>query len=92
MSTEGVNIRDGKGRIEGAMSKKIHAPLGAVEAEAKDFEVGIQFAKDIGIQNVILEGDSLLVYRALCELSSPPSSVKSIIVGIQDLCNDFHSV
>lgn len=88
----GVIIKDDKGRIEGAMSKKIHAPLGAMEAEAKAFEVGIQFAKDIGIQNVILEGDSLLVYKALCELSSPPSSVASIIAGIQDFCNHFHSV
>lgn len=37
----GVIIKDDKGRIEEAMSKKIQA----LEAEAKAFEVGIQFAK-----------------------------------------------
>lgn len=44
-----VIIRDNRGRIEGAMTKKIQAPLGALETEAKAFEVSIQFAKDIGL-------------------------------------------
>ena len=88
----GVIIKDDKERIKGVICKQIQEPLGALEAEAKAFKVVVQFAKDIALQNVILEGDSLLVYRALCELSHPPSSVESIIVGIQDFCNNFHSV
>ena len=31
----GADIRDEKGRVAAALSKKIHAPLGAVDAEAK---------------------------------------------------------
>ncbi|XP_030936107.1 uncharacterized protein LOC115961234 [Quercus lobata] len=88
----GVIIRDNKGRIEATMSKKIHALLGAVGAEAKAFEVGMQFAEDNGIQDVLLEGDSLIIHCALCELSTLPSSVASIVVGIQDLYNDFRRV
>ena len=88
----GVIIRDDKGRIEATMSKKIHALLGAVGAEAKAFEVGMQFAEDNGIQDVVLERDSLIIHCALCELSTLPSSVASIVVGIQDLYNDFRRV
>ena len=45
----GIIIRDGEGRVEAAIGKKIFAPSGAVEAEAKALEAGLLFAKDIGI-------------------------------------------
>ena len=35
----------------GACSKKIEAPLGAIEAEAKASELGLQFAKDMSIHD-----------------------------------------
>ena len=54
-----VVVRDDLGRVVAALSKRINAPLGAVEAEAKAFETGLQFAKDIGVQDIILEGDSI---------------------------------
>lgn len=38
----GVVIRDDKGRVMEALSKKVHAPLGTVEAEAKAFEKRLQ--------------------------------------------------
>ena len=75
--------------MEAALSKKIMAPLGALEVEAKAFEAGLLFAKDIGIQELVLEGDSITIYNALCEISSPPSSVEPIIVGVNALCSDF---
>ena len=37
----GVVIRDMEGNVKAALSKKINAPLGSVEAEAKAFEIGI---------------------------------------------------
>ena len=37
----GAIIRDEKGRVVAALSKKIRAPLGAVEAETKAFEMGL---------------------------------------------------
>ena len=61
----GVIIRDEEGRVEVALSKKIMAPLGALEVEAKAFEAGLLFAKDIGIQELVLEGDSITIYNAL---------------------------
>ena len=46
----GVIIQDDKGLVVAALSKikKISAPLGALEVEANAFEVGLQFAKDVG--------------------------------------------
>ena len=50
-------VRDNRGRIEAAISKRIDASLGAVEAKAMSFEIGLIFAKDIGIQEFVIEGD-----------------------------------
>ena len=41
----GVIARGWNGRFVAAMCKKIHAPLGPLEAESKAVEVGLQFAK-----------------------------------------------
>ena len=79
-------------RLEAALSKKIKAPLGAVEAEAMAYEAGLLFAKDIGIQDFIVEGDSLVIHHALCEASSPPSSIAAAVQGIQDLCRKFRGI
>ncbi|XP_030936688.1 uncharacterized protein LOC115961941 [Quercus lobata] len=75
-----------------AMSRSIQAPLGPLEVEAKAFEAGLQLARDMGYQDIILEGDSLVLVRTLCGLSSPPSTVDSLIVGMQLLCSDFLTV
>ena len=56
-------IQDDKGQLEAAMSKKIKAPLGAVEAEAMAYEAGLMFAKDIGIQDLLLKVTHLLSIR-----------------------------
>ena len=88
----GVVIRDMEGKVKAALCKKINALFRPVEAEAKAFEMGIQFAKDMGIRDVLIEGDSLIVQRALNELASPPPSVDAVIVGIQDASADFHHI
>lgn len=74
------------------MAMKIHAPLGVLEAEAKAFEAGIIFVKDVGVQDIILERDSMIMYRALTELSPPPQSVASIVEGILEIVREFRSV
>ena len=88
----GIVARDCPGLVMAAMSMKVSAPLGPLEVEAKAFEAGLQFAKDLGIQDFILEGDSLNVYRALAGLSHAATVVAPIIYGILDSCHDIHNV
>ena len=88
----GVIIRDDRGRVEATTSKKVWVPLGALEAEALVFEAGLLLARDIGIQDVILEGESLVIYNALCESSLPPSSVALVVLGMLDLCKEFRRI
>lgn len=57
----GLVIRDSHEQVVVALSKKISSPLGALEVEAKAFEAELQFAKDVGIFDFIIEGDSLVV-------------------------------
>ena len=77
----GVLIRDGNGSLIGACNKRIIAPLGAIEVEAKAIECGLQFAKDLSIQEFTLESDSLSLIQALLDLSPPPSSVTALVYG-----------
>lgn len=79
----GVIIRDNQGLVIVALSKNIDAPLGPLEIEAKAFKVGLQLAKDVGIYDLILEGDSLLMYRALAGISPSPALVAAIVYGIK---------
>ena len=88
----GVVIRDDEGRLEATLSKKIPVRMGALEVEAKAFETGLLFAKDVGVRDVILEGDSLVVFNAFCNISTPPSSIAAVVQGIQDICGDFRGV
>ncbi|XP_075645445.1 uncharacterized protein LOC142616482 [Castanea sativa] len=81
----GVLIRDCRGQVIAALSKKINAPLRPVEFEAKAVEAGVQFVREIGIQDFIIEGDSLTVFNALCGNTSPPSSVATVVSGIKVL-------
>ncbi|KAL0015359.1 hypothetical protein SO802_002428 [Lithocarpus litseifolius] len=71
-----------EGRVVGACSKKIMAPLGAMETEAKAFEFGLQFVRDILIHDLVLEGDSLVIVNALMEASPPLASVAAVLYNV----------
>ena len=93
----GILIRDEEGQLVGACSKKIEAPLGAIEAEAKATELGLHFAKNMSIQDFTLESDSLTLINALRDLSPPPSSIaalvySSVAVSHPFCCVDFSHV
>ena len=63
-----------------------------METEAKAVEVGVQFARDIGIQDCIIEGDSLTIYTALYGNTSPPSAVAVVVSSIKVLCGAIRGV
>ena len=65
----------------GAMSKKISRPLGAIEAEAKAMEVGILFAWDLGLKNIVAEGDSLAIVQAIKGSVTSAISIQKVTEG-----------
>ena len=88
----GVVLRDDVGRLDAALCKHFHVPLGPLEVEAKAFEAGLQLVWDSGFQNVVLEGDSLVIVCALCGLSNSLSLVDSLCLGMQLISSEFHSI
>ena len=66
--------------------------MGAIEVEAKAFELGLLFAKEVGILDFVLEGDSLIIVQSLCENASAPSSMASVVFGILTASLEFHNV
>nr|XP_023928573.1 uncharacterized protein LOC112039899 [Quercus suber] len=87
----GVVIRDECGEVVAALSKVVNAPLGAVEIEAKAMEAGVLFARDVGIQEAVFEGDSLIICKALQGDGRAPSSIQNVLEGTLDLVSSFRS-
>ena len=85
----GVVIRDCEGEVIATLSKRWKFPLGAIEAEAKAWEMGAIFAREVGIREAEFEGDSLMVCNALQGLVSPPSSVVNVLTGFLDHASHF---
>ena len=72
-----------------AFSKQIPLPLGPLEAKAKAMEEAIYFAKDIGLQDVIFETDSLTISGALNDTSTTLATIEDIIRGTHNSLHDF---
>ena len=88
----GVMIKDSTGQVIATQSRKFNNPLGALEVEAKAFEVGVEFARDAGVQDFILEGDSLVAYNALYGSSTLPTVIASVVQGILMSCGPLDRI
>ena len=64
----GVVIRNCEGLFMGALSIKLNQHLGSLEAEAKAYELGIMFAKDMGFLEIILKGVLVMVSNAIANI------------------------
>ena len=87
----GVVLRDDKGCVAGALSQKIYAPLGPLGAEAKAMEAAVLFARDMRIQDIVFEGDSLQVCNFLRGCSLVPPDVANVLEDILSQLQFFHS-
>ncbi|KAK7854000.1 hypothetical protein CFP56_033778 [Quercus suber] len=71
----GVVVRDGGGQVIAALCKKLDNPLRPLEAEAKATEIGVTFAREIGVMDATFEGDSLVVCNAIHGLTEANPTV-----------------
>ncbi|KAK9993954.1 hypothetical protein SO802_023657 [Lithocarpus litseifolius] len=79
----GVVIRNEKGQLMGALSKRIQLPLGPLEVEAKAMEEGIHLARDLSLKEIIIEGGAKQVVMAISDTGSAPSSICKLIEGMR---------
>nr|XP_023883817.1 uncharacterized protein LOC111996113 [Quercus suber] len=61
----GVIVHDEEGNVVTAMCRKLDLPLSALETEAKALEIGVTFAEEEGLRDVVFESDSQLTIKAI---------------------------
>ncbi|XP_023887898.2 uncharacterized protein LOC112000028 [Quercus suber] len=89
MASIGVIARDWNGAMIGAMSMPISLSQTMNEIEAMACRKAVQFAKDLGLQKVVIKGDSLVVINTLSQGPSCLSSYRNVIDDILVLADDF---
>ena len=75
----------------GALSKKFGLPLGGLEAKATAIEEGVALASELGLKDIIIESDTLLVTNSLEKQSVMPSSIRKVVEGILEGLRKFNA-
>ncbi|KAL0002421.1 hypothetical protein SO802_016202 [Lithocarpus litseifolius] len=87
----GVIVRDEEGNVIAALCKKLDFLLGTLEIKAKALEVGVQFAEEIGLRNVVFEADSLLIINSVHGVEEAVASIQNIIHGVLRKVQSFRT-
>ncbi|KAL0000349.1 hypothetical protein SO802_014130 [Lithocarpus litseifolius] len=91
MAGIGVVIRNSSGQVIGALSDRIHLPSAVDDVEAIACRRAISFALEIGVEEVVFEGDSETIIKALNSDSSCLSSFGYVVEDIRALALNFAS-
>ena len=75
-------IRDWRGEAIGVLSMSVPAAQLVVELEALACRQAVQFAVELGLQDVVFEGDSLQVIQAISQDNSGHLTYGHIIEDI----------
>ena len=68
-------MHDEEGNVIAAMSRKKNLPLRVLEMEAKALEIGVKLVKEVGLRDVVFEGDSQLIINAVHGIGQAEASV-----------------
>ena len=77
-----VIVHDEEGNVVAAMCRKLDFPLGELETEAKALEIGVTFAEEVGLRDVVFESDSQLTINAIHSTGEAASSIQNIVLGV----------
>ena len=91
MAGIGVVIRNSGGQVIGALSDRINLPAIVDDVEALACRKAISFALELGVEKVVLEGDSDIIIQALNSDSNCANSFGHIIEDIRALALNFAS-
>ncbi|XP_075665535.1 uncharacterized protein LOC142635224 [Castanea sativa] len=87
----GVVIRNEKGEVVGSLAEKIKLPDSIEVLEALAARKAILFAIELGLQRVIIEGDSEIIFKALSESCSDCSHIGHIIKDCKSISSLFQT-
>ncbi|KAL4272634.1 hypothetical protein GQ457_13G013290 [Hibiscus cannabinus] len=92
ISTSGVIGRNSQGLIMAACASP-HSDVTAVfVSEAITCKLSVQFPKKLGFSNVVIEQDSLTVFKKINSCAPDRSVIVSIVFDIKELSLGFHSI
>ena len=75
-----------------ALCRKIRAPLGVLEVEAKAYEAGVLLARQLGLQARVLEGDPLTISNALKRVTEPLILVAAVRTYVFHLLGTYVTI
>ena len=85
-------IRDENGLMLGSCSKHLPQAYSAVEVEALAAATALALVRDLGMQRVILEGDSLIIIKALREEEQFFSPIGLLLEDVRRLSLSFQEL
>ena len=91
-SRVGAVIREENGLVLGSCSKHLPQAYSAVEVEALAAATALALAEDLGMQRVILEGDSLVIIIALREEEQIFSPIGLLLEDVRRLSLSFQQL
>lgn len=87
----GVLVRDYHDLVHAALSRTLQLLLELVVAEAMGALIAAEFSRDLGIHDIQIEGDSLLVVKAIRESGTQWSSYGQIVGDARVVLNNLRS-
>ena len=87
----GVVIRNEEGVVIASLSHQIHLPSTVLEVETMATRRALEFAMEIGVHKVILEGDCEILIKALQSNSHSLSQFGHLAKDVKYLASKFQS-